>query len=94
MQPFNLFIDIIISSIFSGTVCWFIGAHKQIGPFVGAIIGFTFGILAFSFIFFLPRKRHVNVAVRLKRYQTMRDEGLISRVEYSNLKERLFEEQF
>jgi hypothetical protein len=93
IYPHQVFWFIITSSIISGMLCAVIGKRKLIGSFVGGVIGFTFGLLAFTFIFFLPGKRSADVS-KLRRYKSMLEEGLISRSEYINLTEMLSEEHF
>jgi hypothetical protein len=93
MHPHNVLLYLIITSVVSGAVCALVGSRKQVGALLGGAIGFTFGILAFTFIFFLPRKRSINVSNKLKRYKSMLDKGLITRSEYTNLREMLFDDK-
>jgi membrane associated rhomboid family serine protease len=88
----DLILAFFMHSLAFGVVCYFIGAHREIGALAGGLLGFVLGLIGLIIVLFSHRKEPIHFFDQLQNYKTLFDSGTITETEYNNLKGRLFEQ--
>jgi membrane protein YdbS with pleckstrin-like domain len=92
MEISNIFLFGLLHAVVFAVICYFIGAHREIGALAGGFLGLL-GIIGLIIVLCSRRKEPLRFTDQLQKYKALFDSGTITETEYNNLKGRLFEQQ-